>query len=376
MKKWITRILIAVMVLTMASGCKTAEEEDFSAAVDSSVDFSEPEKEPEQTEEPSEEDEKPSDQPQTPEKEEEKEEEIPEEEEKPEEKPSEESAEEPSETPDEEEPTEEPAVTPEEEVDDGSGAPISVISHNVRTSNDPAPNTHAERLPRFETLLLQKYDADVMGFQEVTDFWKTNLMDTVLSSEYETYTKYRHSKDNEGLTIAWKKSKFKEMGTGMFWMSDTPKLESKFDGSGYYRITTWVKLKDRETNTVFYVFNTHFDLNAAVRMASADLLEEMIHSIAGNHPVIIMGDFNAKADSEECQKMASFMKDVGAMAKDNTGTFHNYGKIAPEKRNRIDYFYVTDHFKLDTYKVMDDPIGGNYAADHLGIYGEFRIQSK
>ena len=47
---------------------------------------------------------------------------------------------------------------------------MKVITFNIRCKDDQGGNSIAERAPRLKTIL-DKYDADIIGFQEVTEKW-------------------------------------------------------------------------------------------------------------------------------------------------------------------------------------------------------------
>ncbi len=251
---------------------------------------------------------------------------------------------------------------------------IKVVSQNVRHVNEDPPNTVEERSTRMYTIL-ENYDADVIGFQEMRSWWVQTLPKLLLSDEYDSYTKYRSKSDKEGLTICWKLDKFEALDQGVFWMSDTPETESKWEESRYYRITIWVKLKERTTGQEFFVFNTHFDTKADVRLKSAQLLKAQMEAICGDTPALIMGDFNCTDQSEEYTELTSYLRDAAAEKKDFTGTYHNFGAVAKEEQKRIDYGFLRGEKILnEAYKVMDEPIDGNYCSDHHGIYMELIIQ--
>ena len=48
------------------------------------------------------------------------------------------------------------------------------------------------------------------------------------------------------------------------------------------------------------------------------------------------------------------------------GTIHDYGRLPPEKRVRIDYIF-SDGRCLDAYVVPDQPVNGQYYSDHNAV---------
>jgi endonuclease/exonuclease/phosphatase family metal-dependent hydrolase len=100
--------------------------------------------------------------------------------------------------------------------------------------------------------------------------------------------------DGEFSAILYRKDRFELLDGNTFWLSETPEEKGSVGwDAALPRIVTWVKFKDKQTGKVFFHFNTHFDhIGVVARNESAKLLKQRAHSIAGDTPVIITGDFN------------------------------------------------------------------------------------
>ena len=284
-------------------------------------------------------------------------------------------------------------LTTEDGVEYYESDKIKVMSQNIRHSNDAAPNTLAERAKRFEEIL-PKYEADVIGMQELRPGWEsTFIFDVFPEYEYEKF--YRSSKVQEGLFIFWKADKFELMDSGMFWFSDTPDEESPsfcataedIETGNANRITAWVKLKVLKTGTEFYYFNTHLYNPDESHIPSVELLIEKAKEICSDTPMYVSGDLNivspefSTATANEIvshEKLLTYFDDLAQVfGKENEGTFPNYGKnLAADKVNpRIDYFFTPKDGKAIplSYQVMTDTVDGNYCSDHLGIVAEIAM---
>lgn len=395
LKRWMSLVLMMALLLSMMAGCKSATENEESASADSYVegeenapaeDFQEKEedKKDQSSQKPSSDagnqKEEPSNQ-KEPAKEEEKDS-LKQEEEEEKEEEKEEEQEEEQELPEEEEDpfantpiSKTPAKTP-----DGVSYylenKIKVVSYNIRCANDPNGNSVDEREWRLEEIL-QKYDADIMGFQEVTESWAGRLH-IMLSGDYDYELVYRAPEGeagNEANPIFYKKSKFKLLDTGHFWLSETPAKMGKGWGADHYRICTWVKLQVRQTGSVFYYFNTHVDYKPEPQVPSAELLIRKAKLISGGKGCIVTGDFNLTHSAPAYAKMCSYFADSNmATVKDTRqGTLPSYGKNK-NGGNIIDYcFFTPATAKALTYKVMTDLVDGKYASDHFGVYSEIAI---
>src|SRR6185295_14839841 len=94
--------------------------------------------------------------------------------------------------------------------------------------------------------------------------------------------------------LFFKKSKYERVGSGNFWLSNTPnKPGSKSWGSTFTRMVTWARLRARDgSGQEFCVFNTHFDVwGKHARLESAKLLRREMNQISGGLPCIVTGDF-------------------------------------------------------------------------------------
>ncbi|MBQ6823200.1 MAG: endonuclease/exonuclease/phosphatase family protein [Clostridia bacterium] len=245
------------------------------------------------------------------------------------------------------------------------GNTVKVVSYNVRCANDPNGNSIKERAPRLEAVIDQ-YDPDVMGFQEFVPEWNKYVKEAFYD-DYDYIINYR-SKDNyEGTPVFWKRAKFKLLDSGMFWLSETPDVESLGWDADYYRVCSWVKLEVRATGEVFCYYNTHFDYTEPPQVPSAEL---MAARVAADAPVIVTADFNMEPTSKAYATMAKNFTDANT-AGDPTATFSSYGTL--KKPTLIDYIFVKNA-TAQNYKVMTEMPDGKYVSDHFGVYSEVTIK--
>ena len=133
-------------------------------------------------------------------------------------------------------------------------------------------------------------------------------------------------------------------------------------------MVTAVLLRHNGSEQPFRFLNTHLDhVGAQARYLGA---MEIVQRIAAwREPFVLTGDFNAPPDAPEIRLITAALAGRGAV--DCTaglpGTFHDYGRLPPEKRERIDYIF-TDGRCLDAYAVPDQPVNGQY-------YSPWRLSS-
>ncbi|MBQ3084132.1 MAG: hypothetical protein IJC46_01590 [Clostridia bacterium] len=245
---------------------------------------------------------------------------------------------------------------------------LKVVSYNIRCANDPNGNSIEERAPRLMEVLDQ-YDPDLIGFQEYVVAWEEPTY-FHLSEEYDYVLKYRSASNSEGTPIYYKKSKFKLLDEGHFWLSETPDQESKGWGADYWRICSWVKLEIRQTGKVIFFFNTHFDFKDEPQVNSAKLLIKQATDICKGAPMIVSADYNMTWKSKGYAEMTTFFTDVN-LKRDETKTYSGYKDPAS---SLIDFIFVTGKtIKPTAYKVMNEKPDGKFVSDHYGVYSEIII---
>lgn len=242
---------------------------------------------------------------------------------------------------------------------------LKVISYNIRYTNDDNGHAIKDRAPRLKKEL-EKYDADLLGIQEFTPKWEKYL--PLFEEEYDYVLTYRSSEDVEAAPIFWKKSRFKLLDHGLFWLSETPEEESRGWGAKHWRICQWVKLENRQSRSVFYFLNTHFDFEDAPQVGSAQLLIERAKTQFSDCPIIMTGDFNMMQDSKGYKELTQYFADTNMeLDQDTQITYNGYG----EEGELIDYTFITrESVKPLAYRVINETFEGKYVSDHFGVYTE------
>lgn len=246
---------------------------------------------------------------------------------------------------------------------------LFVISQNIRCSNDPNGHSVEERAPRIKALM-EKYDADTVGFQEIKPVWADFLKET-FSQNYQVYQVYRTTTGKpEGPALIWKKEKFECLEKGVFWLSDTPREESQgWDTMGYPRNALWVKLKDRQSGKIFAHITTHFGFGDEGQVKSAAVLAQKVEEL--NCPTVITGDFNLRPTNVAYGELTKYFVDVNrATVQDNATTFHKYGTV---DNAVIDYIFVTKDVVPGSYQRLTETYDGKFPSDHYGILGELEV---
>lgn len=209
---------------------------------------------------------------------------------------------------------------------------------------------------------------DIIGFQEVTWMHYGYLQDIMRG--YDSVIMYR---DNfilsEGCPIFYRTDKFELIDKNSFWLSETPEVMSKDWNSACYRVCSYVKLRQLNTNKEFVVFNTHLDhVSDEARINGIKVVLDKINEL-GDVPAYLMGDLNAKPNSKTLKSVYEFFEDGQVVADITTdgATYQKWG----EKLNseRIDYIVASiGETNIYEYGIVDTLYDGVYPSDHFPIY--------
>ena len=290
--------------------------------------------------------------------------------------------------------------TPTEEAD-----VLHLVSYNMLfeyTEPEEPERRWASRCPN-ALKTFSKYSFDVIGTQELLTWQVRDLT--------EDGTFGRIGKDNRGTladgveneTILYRKSRLTLLKQGQFWYSDTPAVAASMWGI-HNRCCCWAQFRDRKNGKTFYVFNSHFHVNAPdqkwpnglpftnqqaeeIRLKSARLLLDVINgkvkiegndvNVAYGEPVFITGDLNctdgdAPIDAILTDTRKKF-QDARAMVsrpEGPKGTSHGFKTTTPTRR--IDWIFVSGNAKASAYRVIDDQLKTQaWESDHLPVMFTF-----
>lgn len=292
------------------------------------------------------------------------------------EEPSDEPSDEPTNEPAQDEPSNEPSSEPSVEYEEGNR--IRIVSYNIRYTDDPGGNSIDERAPRLKAVL-DKYDPDLVGFQEATPNWIEHIYEDY-GDEYEIRYQYRSESNKESTPLMFKKDKFELLDEGYFWLSETPEKESKGWGASLWRICNWVKLEVKATGKVLLFYNTHFDGGEDFHVGAGNLIISRAKALGGfsKYPVFLTGDFNMTPWSTGYSNLlvdGDFADVNEDLEQDKSTTTDGYNETDGTSGHIIDFvFYSPDTAIPLKYQVLNEKVNGGYVSDHRGLCTEVALK--
>ena len=287
------------------------------------------------------------------------------------------SGDDPVDTPDDNGGGEEEEEEEEEKVTYKEANKIKMVSYNVRCADDGAGKMIAERGPRLDKVI-DMYDPDVMGFQEVTPKWR-GMLEGYFSDKYDYVYKERNP-GGECTPVFWKRDLYEKKQEGHFWLSETPDTSSIGFGGQHYRVCSWVRLKNKATGSEFLYFNTHLDFSAEQHVPSVKLMLNRAKAAGGftKYGVVFTADwnmnpwkagYNALVESGEMSDINYELENL------SDGTCNGYNEGDGGGGSIIDmcFFSPAKIIPLD-YKVINEKIDGGWVSDHRGIYMEMALK--
>lgn len=255
---------------------------------------------------------------------------------------------------------------------------LKIVSYNLRMWSDEwdGINSFKHRIGMiFEKI--QKEQPDVIGFQEVLPEMHVYL--ERLLTEYQLVGQFREANFlGEGTFIAARKETIQILEYNTFWLSPMPYVPgSRFaQQSNCPRICNVARLRHKQSNRIFRVFNLHLDHEgeeARVKGMQCILDDVTARNRVEYLPCVILGDFNAEPDSAAIRLCNQYEPaPLTDLTTQFPVTYHGYGETKPEK---IDYIFVTKEFRddLDQVTIWKDCHCGIYLSDHYPVCAEFHI---
>ena len=250
--------------------------------------------------------------------------------------------------------------------------PVELITYNIRL-NTPVDGIHSWPYRKDHVAALFRFHrADIFCVQEALPDQVDDLAAAFPDFSYEGVGRDDGIREGEFSAIFYDRERFGKKEGGTFWLSETPGQCSFGWDAACRRICTWLKLVEKNTGRMLFIFNTHFDhVGVEARKNSASLILRKIKEISGNtDPVVLCGDLNLPPDSEPISIISERLNDAYRVTRQppygSAATFHGFTYDDPP-RDRIDYVFVSNDVSVLRYGALTDSRDRAFFSDHLPV---------
>jgi endonuclease/exonuclease/phosphatase family metal-dependent hydrolase len=245
---------------------------------------------------------------------------------------------------------------------------LKVMSFNIRYGLAADGLNHWHNRKGLVTERIRAFSPDLLGLQECLDNEQAEFIRTQLP-DYQFYGIHRGGVGESAMEMApllFKKSAFKVIKRGYFWLSETPNVTGSKGWDGDFpRTCTWIKLRHIASNKSLVYLNTHFDYQPIAMLESAKQLNRWIRQTFPRTPLVITGDFNSEKDSAVFQQLTNRLLFDAHTNIANTGTFHEFGKL--NELQTLDWLLHSKHFNVIIANIDSSHQGESYPSDHYPI---------
>lgn len=259
---------------------------------------------------------------------------------------------------------------------------IKVMSFNIRLDVKSDGDNQWDKRKEKVAALMNYYEADFIGTQEVQHHQLQFLREKMKSYDYIGVGRDDGKEAGEYSCIFYNKDKFEVVKQSTFWLSQTPDSVSMGWDAACNRVCTYGLFRVKQTKRMIWVFNTHFDhMGVTARIESARLITSRIESLTGSqqYPVVLTGDFNSKPEDAPVQYLENrflnsrAISEQAAYGPPDTWNGFEFDKIPA---GCIDHIFIgrNEKVKVMKFATITDSYERKYPSDHFPILATFSMR--
>ena len=253
------------------------------------------------------------------------------------------------------------------------GTDISIMSYNIRQNTATDTGTHAwKNRKQYLVEHIKEQAPTILCMQEV----KKGQYEYIQEETQDTYDVVWYSRtvdeSQEGLAIAYDKSKMELVSQDMFWLSETPDVESKGFGATFIRICVHAVLKEIATQREISVYCVHLEVTKeSSRKKEIQMIRQKVE--AEGKEAIVCGDFNTTKESDCYANLSEIMSSTQdtALETEYGITYQDFGGKNLAFDSSIDFIFTSKGFFAKKFDILAEhkEIDGQavYYSDHYAI---------
>jgi endonuclease/exonuclease/phosphatase family metal-dependent hydrolase len=268
---------------------------------------------------------------------------------------------------------------------------FNIMTYNLRfDSPSDGINRWPNRKNKIANLIL-RHNPDLMGFQEDSYIHVTDLDALLTDYKWIGYGAINgvNGNDSEDAidhlnSIFYNTQRLNLLEQGVFWYADDTSIPDATWSEGYYRTCVWAKFKERQSDHIFYHFNTHLQHkeDEDIRLIQAQLLLSKIHEITqGDFPLTLTGDFNTIPSSVTYSLLSDNSSQVPLIDTKNNSALEHEGTDATffgfdaknENGKEIDFIFQFQFKNVLFHKTINDYNDWFYPSDHCPVLTQISL---
>lgn len=256
------------------------------------------------------------------------------------------------------------------------GTDVRIMTANILAEFETwGGTTPVARRAEIFAAVLDVYQPDAVGVQEVTDAWYRYLP-TYVGDKYE----FIYPKTPDRLTnyssILYDKTKYDVVDSGLKYFST--------EGVNNIRLVTWAVFSAKQGDTKFILFNTHWCWDA-LEHARAQAVEEatLIKQVTSKYPYpyFCTADYNIKQETEVYKQFleltgavdAKYAARAAGTLLNISGGCGNLGTPRGESGNSIDHIFMTATCEARAFATVT--VNSTYdLSDHSPKYVDVKLK--
>lgn len=218
----------------------------------------------------------------------------------------------------------------------------------------------------------------LLGTQETWDEQSSYILEAMPHYKAFGRGRYGDSRDKHN-KVFYDPSRLELQEAGDIWISTTPDLPGSKDWEiPSPRMITWGRLR-LDGATDLLLMNTHFPYGRGAdeaRRQTVRLILEHIATLPASLPIVLMGDFNARAGGEIHQMLREVFIDAwesSAQRIGPEGTLHGFGRHPAG--GRIDWILCRKIARVLTAETIVYTSNGLYPSDHYPVGATLELAS-
>ncbi len=256
---------------------------------------------------------------------------------------------------------------------------IRIMSYNIPMGNILVTDGNGRNTWENRCAVIHQYLNDVapdlLGMQEPVRQELCDILRGIPNYAMVGTARNDGKESGEYTAIIYRTDRFRVLDTGNYWLTETPDVHSKVEGSSHYRIATWAYMEDLHSGARFLITNTHLSYDsqpvrqAQIRVVKQHMLD-LNKKFGKDLPHYFTGDFNMKDTEDNYTYVLNWkilLRDMWTSSRRRK--HYSSGSKAPT--GRIDYIYATKNV-TSTYAQWDNrkTPDGFWMSDHDPLWAD------